>query len=279
MLSKRLLVLSTIVLLLVATLIILPTMTTSSSFCSNSIAAQGDEACLAEKATISALQVELQQVSFQATLDTINHQATLAAMSSAAGVDCPATISALQAEGANPPEGAAPPSISSVFTDDFSGNSHGWDLTNGVTISRGALALYGGGDAVVPFEASDSFYLEVDATTTNCVWGWGPFFIGFGDISGGRWHQVVFGCSEMRLNSIIGDSTETIFSADQRVKRNTVYRIGIVYQGGQLEIHVDETLISIVQVTALGNELMLGKQASHPSAEVYFDNLVIQALQ
>jgi len=280
MLRNRLLVLSIAIFLIVATLIVLPTMIPSSSFCSNSIAAQGDDSCLAEKATISALQVKLQQVSFQATLDTINNQATLTAVSDMVGFDYPATIVALESEvealessagGEIPPT----PVPGLPFVEDFDDNSQGWDLTGGVTISNAELTLLEWDTAaIVPIKSADEFYIEVDVRTSH--FGYARPYIGFGDVSGRNWHQILFISNSIQLNSVSGDNISTIFSFDYRPQN--AFTLSITYTGGQLEFYVDGSLVTISQLTSKGNEIILGKDSVYASGGViYFDNLVIQA--
>jgi hypothetical protein len=151
---SRIVVLCVIVSLLTLALLVVPFTSTSSPLCSLRMANAQDNPCLAQQATISALQGLL----IQSTLDHSNDQATLAAL-----------MSQLHAN----PAPTVKPAVGLPFDDKFADNHNGWDTTTHptgkATISDNKLTIMAhatqGLSLVIPgLTISDHFYAEATVT-------------------------------------------------------------------------------------------------------------------
>lgn len=213
------------VMLFAASLFVLPIILntgTGTSFCEIGGVNAQDNPCLAQDATISAMQVQLQQVQFQATLDAINMQSTLEAVSGGASVSAEAyvpTIEYLESElataRADVGSGSAAPGVSGVsFTERFDSNDLGWNLlpqqVGAASISQGRLLVSanpGSFYAVeIPGANAESIYIEsemisyyqagTDDERSQYIG------IAIGDLESGRMHLLLAGYETHRRSGM-----------------------------------------------------------------------------
>lgn len=133
-----------------------------------------DTPCLAQEATISAIQVELQQVAFQSTLDAMSIQSTLQAATSlnpnAEALYLP-TIQFLESELATARASASvsptqSPGSGTSFAEQFDTNDRGWDLTPRDT----GTARISQGQLLVSAKPGNYYGVQIPGVSTEQLW-------------------------------------------------------------------------------------------------------------
>lgn len=266
---------------LIAALVLLPLLsgTGIAPFCGKSASAQ-DNPCLAQEATISALKGAL----LQATIDGLNHQATVAAFQAAGnGAGGAAGGAAVTAVPTNPP--------GVLFTETFDNNDKGWNLRGGDwgsgSLSRGQLRLQANGnyrvDIWLPGFAASDFYIQTEVTS-GFTYGTRIGYV-IGESAGkynlfgvhindsGWWVQLVE----------VFDDGATLLDAkySELWKENTKFTIGLEAKNGLYTLYVNGQPTESVQFRPAGSELGLSLKGytygfTDPKKYAFFDNIIVR---
>ncbi|MBE2194400.1 MAG: hypothetical protein IAE83_09500 [Anaerolinea sp.] len=265
---------------LIAILVLLPLLSGTGvvPFCGKSTSAQ-DNPCLAQEATISALKGAL----LQATIDGLNHQATIVAFqpagNGAGGTAGGTVVTAVPTK---------PPGV--LFTETFDNNNKGWDLRGGKwgsgSLSRGQLLLQAENDYLVdiwlPDFESSNFYVQTEVTTEFI------FNIGIGYVIGnsetGKKH--FFALNE-RYSSVyvslmdISNDWATLLSTEygqpgELWKENTKFSLGLEAKNGLYTLYVNGQPTESVQFRPEGSNLGVAVHSNSGKKSAFFDNIVVR---
>jgi hypothetical protein len=237
----------------------------NTPFCPLSIANAQGSPCLVQDATITAQ--ELAIVQLQVTNIALNNR-----------------VAELEAGGVQVNTGGTIANTPGLpFVENFDNNDNGWSFSPGIFLSNGELIMGSGADQImIPIPPLNNFYIEVDGIIES---SWAGLAIKFGNES---YHILFFDSGDFGNQSSnrndIGiyevDFANDVFSLIVEtdffdIRTDTYYTVGMAYQGGQVEIYVDNELILITQVNGSGSELWLQKWGRDFDV-VRFDNLVVR---
>jgi len=262
--------------------------------CTLQTASAQDNPCLAQDATISALQVEV--LGAQATMNAqaANYEATIAVMEDGSSGD-------VSGEAAMPAPGNA------LFFDDFDDNETGWSLFSvpegRVSLADGFMRLNSNPCArlwvpIPDLTVGDEFYAEAEIRLGEGTLqsSSGRILVGFavGNSSSDQYHAFVISNRRNRPDNVVLIDTVNqsfIFDTEYNVdliNENAPVRVGIGYEGGILTLYVEDEAYDAAPVITHGEEIglfavSLNVRADDPldclnavSTETYFDNLMVR---
>lgn len=263
---KRIILLSFSVVAFVVVLLALPVLLGSGMLepiCTLPKAHAQDNPCLAQEATISAMQVSL----VQSTLDALSYQATITALESA-----------LEAAGTTGVAAAPPTPVPGLpFVESFDDNSRGWDLTShdyGVArISQGQLLITANRGVYwhpIPGLQVDEFYIEATVTANDFAV---PGF-GVGNKASGQYHMFV---AEGRSVSFY-DQTNRLFETvyDRLYYVRETFTAGLESTGGLYTLFINGSSTETAQITPYGNQVGILVFTESGSASAAFDDIVVR---
>lgn len=262
--------------------------------------------CLAQEATLSAVQLSYQQVAFDATVDAINYQSTVESLENnnenlIATVDAQQVLIDNQASVVS-----STPSNLSVglpFSDTFDDNRNGWDL---LQAQGGSISFSGDKLAVTadPYEEvvievpnvilESDFYAEVQVELESVArGGWisrtaQRMMVGFALGNDNDTHKFVVGPGEgccyymedaIQFVRIIDNQEEVISRsyADRVSITNQSFTLGLRAQRGLYSVFIDGVATESVTLFTHGSRLSLIVLSSgDEEGTAYFDNLEIQ---
>gem|GEM_PF-3912200 len=215
---------------------------TAKNFCGLSSANAQDNPCLVQDATISALEGAL----LQATIDTIDHQATVVALQSA-----PQVV---------PPQGdsgsaVAPQNVPGLpFVDNFDDNSSGWALTDGNYMNGDQLIIANNFDLYVPISIPDNFYVELNFFHQD----YPRVTIKWGQVAEGTYNQCYFDVRSNYCTSLAAaGSTQLITNVNSLVRARENQTVSIEHQNGDTRLYVNGEMLGFFQSQFEGDQLVI----------------------
>jgi hypothetical protein len=245
--------------------------------CQLSIANAQDNPCLAQEATISALQLEVLQA-----------QSTSVALQS--------TVSAYELMNTSNPSPSETISSEVLFFDTFSDNSRGWSFgateQGAASLSQGRLRLSANPDQTLTLQfpeplLADEFYVQLDVIPDWVCSGW--FGIGLTDPTRANPDKIFF----------VGTNATGLCAGDRNVRFNTgqnidfriryerdsfwseggqIISVGLEFQGGLLSLYMNGEQTESIGISEYGEYLALAVESASPyyTSSTAFDNIEVR---
>ena len=161
------------------------------------------------------------------------------------------------------------------FYEDFSDNSAGWRLPNGVSLVQGQLVLQPNREASpqIPVAPLSNFYVSVEMN--NGRTNESGFLIG--DNTSKNYHAIVYADSGNDIevyHYINGNYEGRLFDVDVG-EYNAPFTFAVDYQGGQFDVYINDEYMMTGQVNLYGGEIFLVSYDDYDGQ--IFDNLEVRA--